>query len=459
MALQQPGTGYRDPSKAMTIKALQERQKAAAAAAAAATAVPEGPMSSPFQGLAHMTGILSGQVQQNRADAQEADARQRLTEMIAGIDPTTGPTQQQYAEMRSLDPDMADRQYEAAMKERWADENRRDEQGFTRSEREAAQGFTAGQQRELFGQQDKTAATKVTTDENAAVSADERADQNTIDKAKLDADEKMRQEAAAVEEQKRQEAAETDVGPEVANREAEWLRLNPGGDKNSPEAQAYILRNAAPSTGGLNSPSALKDINEFKLQGTQLDSALNTISRAEELLNGGNVVGGDAALWLFDKAGSLPGGTWAIKQAAQMAGINLSDQQIADTMEFDSIMGLSATEHMANTLKGQSSNMEMQAFRRDMANRNAPDTVKRNAVQRMKSALMSDRGALDSTLQQFQQPAMLPYEYKSSATTAPAPADAGTGGTDEPQEGDIFTSPGKPDLVYRGGKYVPVGAP
>jgi len=424
MTLQQAGTGYRDANKAMTIKALQDRAKAAAEFASASTQIQQ-PIADPLQGISHLTGVLSGQVQQGRADSAEADARQRLAMIKAQINPETGATQQQIADMSVLDPDFADKEYARAMEERAAIRNREDEQSFRTGEREAGQGFTtservAGEAADInkLGVTDKFADENAVRDakiaEDAAVTADTRTDQNAIDAAKRAADEKMRQ-----------EAAETDIGPETAAREAEWKRLNPGGDINSPEAQSFILRNAAPSTGGLTSPSALKDINEFKFQGSQIDNALNTVSRAEELLNSGNVVGGDAAIWLFDKAGSIPGGPWAIKQAAQLAGYNLTDEQIAATQEFDGIMGLGATEHMANTLKGQSSNMEMQAFRRDMANRNAPDSVKRNTLQRMKNALMSDRGALDSTLQQFQQPAMNPYEYKSSSTTAPAPAATG----------------------------------
>jgi hypothetical protein len=136
MAIFQPGDGYRDPSKALSIKALQERQKLAAERLANAN-VTEAPMISPWQGAAQLGGVLSGIVGQRRADAAEGDARMRLSEIMAGIDPEKGATQQQYAEMRVLDPEMADRQYEAAMQERWKVANREDDQSFRAGESQA----------------------------------------------------------------------------------------------------------------------------------------------------------------------------------------------------------------------------------------------------------------------------------------------------------------------------------
>ena len=86
MTLQQPGTGYRAPAKAMTIKALQDRAKKAAEFASQSTQI-QSPIADPLQGISHLTGVLSGQVQQGRADANEADARSRLAQIMSGIDP------------------------------------------------------------------------------------------------------------------------------------------------------------------------------------------------------------------------------------------------------------------------------------------------------------------------------------------------------------------------------------
>ena len=412
----QMSSGYRDPAKSMTIKALEARLKAQQEASAQATQMQQ-PISDPMQGYAYLGNILSSGIKEATTEYRSGAARDELAKIKAGIDWNKGPDAQQYAEMSRLDPEGADKIMQDWVNYRQDLEKQAKQQEFQTGERVAGQEFTTGErvggQEFTAGQQTSRQTFEAGQTEDQQRHAIELAEQNQ----QMD-----------VAEQKRQEQQKVDViAQETEARKAEWLRLNPSGDINSQEAQAYILRDAAPTTGGLNSPTALKDINEFKLQGTQMDSALDTVNRAEELMNGGNVVGGDAAMKVFELAGSVPGGTAGLKWALDQIGVNLTEAQIADTMEFDSIMGLGATEHMANTLKGQTSNMEMAAFRRDMANRNAPDAVKRNAIQRMKNALLTDRGALDSTLQSFNQPAMNPYEYKSSRTVAPVvPSDSNT---------------------------------
>jgi hypothetical protein len=242
MTLQQPGTGYRDASKATTIKALQDRAKQAAEFAAASTQIQQ-PIADPLQGISHLTGVLSGQVQQGRADANEADARQRLAGIMAGIDPEKGASMAQIAEMQQLDPDFANKIYEQMMADRQANLTREDDQSFRAGESQADRDARIAEQNARFGHEDKTAQTKVTTDENAAISANERADQDAIDAAKVAADEKMRQEAAAVAEQKRQETAAaegkvTAIGNESQAREAEADRL---GIPPGPQREEYIL--------------------------------------------------------------------------------------------------------------------------------------------------------------------------------------------------------------------------
>lgn len=194
MAIFQPGGGYRDPSKALSIKALQERQKLAADRLANANQTAE-PMISPWQGAAQLGGVLSGIVGQRKADAAEGDARMRLSEIMAGIDPEKGATQQQYAEMRVLDPEMADRQYEAAMQERWKVANREDTQTFEAGESKAERDARVAAQQAGFTHDDTSAATLVKTNEAAAISENERGDQDRVDEANIAAN-KARLDAA-----------------------------------------------------------------------------------------------------------------------------------------------------------------------------------------------------------------------------------------------------------------------
>lgn len=468
MALQQPGTGYRDPAKTMTIKALQERQKAAADAAARATAIPEGPMSSPFQGLAHMTGILSGQMQENRAAAGEADARARLAQVMAGIDPEKGASMQQIAEMQQLDPDFANKEYARMMEERATIRNREDEQLFTGGQNDLTRKAEADRQAALFGQQDKTASQLATTQEAAAVSDDERADQNAIDKAKLDADEKMRQEAAAAAETKRQEAAETDIGPETAAREAEWKRLNPTGDINSPEAQSFILRNAAEPTGGFGGPAGLKAMQDWQHEGNIYTTGLNDINEAKALVP--KALTGDIGRKVAEWASSLgEGGITAAVAASNsgMAGMlpdfmselkGLTRDQIQATVRLYQIMDNVATTRMSGTLKGQTSNLEMEKFTRIFANPGATPEAKMQALLTLEQAFQADRQNVSNTIQTAGGQALSPYEYKpiTGGMDTPAASDTAAGGGNEYKEGDIVSSPGQPDLILKNGQWVPV---
>jgi hypothetical protein len=266
MALQQ-GTGYRDPAKAMTIKALQERQKLAATAAQAATANVGSITADPLSGVSYLANALSGGVQQGRADRQEADARAQLSSIMAGIDPEKGATMAQIAQMQQLDPDFANKEYERAMAERAAVRAREDQQAHD-----------AAQQAALFGQQDKTqaagfvhddasaaaqrdAAAKLAEDNDKrqaaeAVLADERSDQNAKDAAqveldkldhtaKLDADKKVSDLAAE----------NANIGPQVEARKEAALKL--GLVEGTPEYQEYT------ATGDITRPARVNPADAF----------------------------------------------------------------------------------------------------------------------------------------------------------------------------------------------------
>ena len=140
MAIQQTGTGYRDATKALSIKALQQRQKDAAAAAATAMA-PAQEIANPWQGVGHIANILGTGFTQSRAEGQEADARQRLAEIVAQIDPAKGATAEQQAQVRMLDEDFANKIYEEAAAAR----AREDEQLHRTQERVGGQEFQAGE--------------------------------------------------------------------------------------------------------------------------------------------------------------------------------------------------------------------------------------------------------------------------------------------------------------------------
>ncbi len=150
-------TGYRDPLKAMTIKALQERQKMADAAAAKSTQITE-PMQSPWQGMAHLADVFGSTLEANRTSRAEADARDRLAQIKAGFGPE-GPNQQQIADYGQLDPEGSRFYEEQAYKTRLENQ---------KYQRERADK-TADQQTEWSHEADVLADTRKYTEGQSAV--------------------------------------------------------------------------------------------------------------------------------------------------------------------------------------------------------------------------------------------------------------------------------------------------
>lgn len=187
--------GYRDPLKALSVKALEARQKAAADAAAQATQLQQ-PIADPWQGASHIAGVLAGGLNEARADAAAADARNRLAEIKAGIDWTKGPTAEQIGELSTLDSELADKLGMKAYEEAIASRGREDEQAFTAGESQ----LTREQQRTLQEDQQKAAADLQEDTQTHQVGT-----AKTL--AETQSAEQQRQEAAASAEQQRKEAA------------------------------------------------------------------------------------------------------------------------------------------------------------------------------------------------------------------------------------------------------------
>ena len=98
-------SGYSDPVRAMSIKALEARQKDLMAQNAAqhddaAT------MATIPGGIGHVLGIVGDRMAQSRADQAVADQKQNLAKIMAGIDWSKGPTSEQIAGMGVADPEL-----------------------------------------------------------------------------------------------------------------------------------------------------------------------------------------------------------------------------------------------------------------------------------------------------------------------------------------------------------------
>jgi hypothetical protein len=105
-------TSYSDPLRAMTIKALQERQQALQ------QDVPQMPsMLSPWQGVSYALDKFMHGLQEGRTQRAEIAAEQGRAALMGQIDPTTGATEQQIGQMGQYDPEM--------MTTLWADRAKR----------------------------------------------------------------------------------------------------------------------------------------------------------------------------------------------------------------------------------------------------------------------------------------------------------------------------------------------
>jgi hypothetical protein len=205
MAIQQAGSSYRDPMKAMTIKALQARQAAAAAATAKSMEVPA-QIASPWQGVSHLAGILGSEYSQNKVDSAESDARNRLAALKAQINPETGATSQQLADIGQLDQEFADKEFARIAAAREAAKLETQREAHDTSERIGGQQFTSGQTQAGFTEQEKQAATQVKANQDAAA-AQVKADQDAAAQSARTAADVATVADTRTQAQKEQEAA------------------------------------------------------------------------------------------------------------------------------------------------------------------------------------------------------------------------------------------------------------
>jgi hypothetical protein len=385
MAIFQAVGGYRDAAKSMTIKALENRLKAAQEASAQSTQMTE-PISSPWQGAAYLTNILGSGITEARAQSADINARDQLAKIKSGIDWNKGPDAQQYADMSRLDPEGADKIMQDWVNYRQDMEKQAKQNEFSTSERVAGEGFTTSER--VAGEGAREAAA-ITEDQRTA--AQKAADEQ----AKIDA-----------------------IGKETEARrvEAEKQGLKPG----TPEYDAYVLRDAAAPVDPMGGRAAMKDIKDMKLEAGRYDTTLDNINYAKELAPD---VPTGTANYLFITNGMKGGGLG--RAGLKMAGY--TDKQIDATMQYDQIMGAEAVQRMSATLKGQTSNYEMQKFTQIMNNPDSSPQQRLDALQRMENAIKKDRSVISGSLFQYGDDPLPDYTYDRSRVVAPtsaAPANA-----------------------------------
>lgn len=395
MNIFQATSGYRTPAKSMTVQALEQRLKAAQEARQQSSVLDQ-TVADPMQGFAYLMNNLAGQANEYRAESADIQARDQLAKIKAGIDWSKGPSSEQYAEYSRLDPEGADKVMQDWVNYRQDMEKQARQNEFTTSERLSTQGFQTTQQ----------------DDQQAA--AIELAQKN---------------QAMDVEETKRQEQQKLDaIGLETEKRKAEWLKLHPGDDMTSDEAQAYILRDAAPATGGWGGPAGDKAVIDWNSQVSGYDSALNNFDRAltladqipDEMFN-------DSTLMVAKMASGI-GGTggleYALGKLKEMGWTNVTPQQVNALLEYDRIVGLNAMTTMSQTLKGQSTDREMMAFLQRLNAGGMTREERKRMLNNLKGAVVKDRNFIAQKLTErgYQTDPYASAAPAVSTTTTPAPA-------------------------------------
>ena len=140
------------PTGGMTLAALMARQKQLTdlqASQASGSYPGQGTLTG---GIGHMLNMYFTGAAENRAQQQEAAGRQRLAEIMRGINPETGATEQQIADMSLIDPEASQRAQEALaqiIRDRKAQEftagQTKETQAFTHGEGEATRAASAAE--------------------------------------------------------------------------------------------------------------------------------------------------------------------------------------------------------------------------------------------------------------------------------------------------------------------------
>ena len=136
-SLTQRAVDPNDPTGGTTIDALRLRQRALQQAAPQAPAQ----IASPWQGASFLANSFANDLQQKQATAEEAAGRQKLAQLMGGIDMNAGATSQQMADISSLDPDLGSKLWLEQLAKNRADADYKRGRADTITDREDTQAF------------------------------------------------------------------------------------------------------------------------------------------------------------------------------------------------------------------------------------------------------------------------------------------------------------------------------
>ena len=389
-------SGYSDPMKAMTIKALEKRQ--ADMLAQQAQQQPDAAMMATIPGgIGHVLGVVGDRMAQSRTDQAMAARRQELAQAMAGID-INNPDPKTMATIASADPELY-----KTMLSTWAENRRAAEQNRVTSE---------GQDKTLLGTREGHGVTRegqqlsaTTTREGHGVT---REGQTLVDA-------RARELAAAEDARARELAAQGDTRARelAAQEDARARELQK--ERLAAEAALEEKKLAAAQATAAADPKKAEAVATLEKELVQKDLMVNELSRAEEALTKGINTGisGQIATGIS----KLPGG-----------GYIADKEQGQRTELFDNTMNKVATGAMSSILKGQSTDFEMKKFIAMYNNPNIAIEAKRAAFSDVLAAAKKDREIEARAVKKV-----------GGDTSVVAPA--GPAATADPLEGKTATGP------------------
>ncbi len=354
------------PGAGLTLDALMLRQRELAAQQGRIS--PNREMISPWQGAAFLGDVVSTGINQGRAENQLAQGRDELAQTIGGINWEQGPTGAQIAEAMTRDPDVglqlaqAARDAVRAARERQQqiadrDENRAYTEGYeTRKFDRTNADQIADEQRAQLGQteDEQRAAAQKAADEAARIKSGTRRMVTGDEAVKLGGRADRTYEVTA------DGTDITDVTPTVPDQyrpltpeERQQYGITGGGKwnvtKNEPEAMGMQPIPQKPLT--------TKDLLAERKDYITFDTGVRQLNKALDLLGQGIDTGLLAGL--RTNAANVP-----------IVGTLLgADEEVATrTRQFNDIMNSQATQQMAQTLKGATTDTEMSRFMEQMNN-------------------------------------------------------------------------------------------
>lgn len=420
-------SGYSDPMKALSIKALEQRQKDMLAMKGDVIS-PENTQT-PVQGIGHVLNQLGDSMAQGRVMQAAAAQREMLAQTIAHMDPNN-PKPEELARISTADPEL--------MKQMLLQlaESRRQQVGFEHADKSQQAGFTHDTEVKQgeYAHQDKSQQAGFTHADTSQQAGFTHAD--AAAKAKAETDELARQ--AQAEETRIAAEREIEAKKDAAAKAADLTR-----ETHAPELvqMTEALRKGKIDQETFDAWKAKQTAvpaSEMKAGNDLQDKYLSTQGAIGDLKTARGLMGPDGT---GIRAGAGGGGTQTIAKWGGDA-LGLSDPKLTQNTErYNQIMTSESITAMAERLKGATTNEEMARFISIMNDPNAEPKTKMQA--------------LDNMIAKAEAHALL---QKDQLTRARLPVPEGPAGpaTADPMEGKTATGPDGQKIIRRNGKWEPV---